>query len=60
METWATFSTIDHRKPLYRQALALFDRIVVPLPPKPVSQLTDSAGGQSKLLGDVFGRFAYG
>ncbi len=36
METWATCSIIDHRKPLYRQALALFDRIVVPLPPAPI------------------------
>jgi hypothetical protein len=26
METWATFSVVDHRKPIYRQALALFDR----------------------------------
>src|SRR6516225_8229056 len=40
METWATFSIIDHRKPLYRQALALFDRIVVPLPPKPIGDQT--------------------
>jgi hypothetical protein len=40
METWATFSIIDHRKPIYRQALALFDRIVVPLPPKPIGNQT--------------------
>jgi hypothetical protein len=40
METWATFSIIDHRKPLYRQALALFDRIVVPIPPKPIGNQT--------------------
>lgn len=40
METWATFSIIDHRKPVYRQALALFDRIVVPLPPKPIGDQT--------------------
>jgi hypothetical protein len=40
METWATFSIIDHRKPIYRQALALFDRIVVPLPPKPIGDQT--------------------
>lgn len=26
METWATFSIVDHRKPIYRQALALFER----------------------------------
>jgi hypothetical protein len=41
METWATFSIIDHRKPVYRQALALFDRIVVPLPPKPIADQTE-------------------
>jgi len=40
VETWATFSIIDHRKPIYRQALALFDRIVVPLPPKPIGDQT--------------------
>jgi hypothetical protein len=40
METWATFSIIDHRKPIYRQALALFDRIVVPLPSKPIGDQT--------------------
>jgi hypothetical protein len=40
METWATFSIIDHRQPVYRQALALFDRIVVPLPPKPIGDQT--------------------
>ena len=40
METWATFSIIDHRRPIYRQALALFDRIVVPLPPDPIGDQT--------------------
>jgi len=40
METWATFSIIDHRRPIYRQALALFDRIVVPLPAKPIGDQT--------------------
>jgi hypothetical protein len=40
METWATFSIIDHRKPIYRQALALFDKIVVPIPPKPIGDQT--------------------
>jgi hypothetical protein len=40
METWATFSITDHRQPIYRQALALFDRIVVPLPPKPIGDQT--------------------
>src|SRR5262245_15225437 len=41
METWATFSIIDHRAPIYRQALALFDRIVVPIPPKPIGDQTE-------------------
>lgn len=40
METWATFSIIDHRQPVYRQALALFDRIVVPVPPEPIGNQT--------------------
>src|SRR5215831_10829725 len=40
METWATFSIVDHRKPTYRQPLALFNRIVVPLPPKPIGDQT--------------------
>jgi hypothetical protein len=40
METWATFSITDHRKPIYRQALALFDRIVVPLPKEPIGDQT--------------------
>src|SRR5437879_4412802 len=40
METWATFSIIDHRKPVYRQALALFDRIVVPVPGEPIGDQT--------------------
>lgn len=40
METWATFSIIDHRAPVYRQALALFDGIVVPIPPHPIGDQT--------------------
>jgi hypothetical protein len=40
METWATFSIVDHRAPVYRQALALFDRIVVPVPPQPIGDQT--------------------
>src|SRR5260221_1307862 len=40
METWATFSIIDHRAPVYRQALALFDRIVVPIPREPIGDQT--------------------
>ena len=41
METWATFSIVDHRQPIYRQALALFDRIVVPLPNKTIGNQTE-------------------
>jgi hypothetical protein len=40
METWATFSIVDHRQPIYRQALALFDRIVVPIPSAPIGDQT--------------------
>jgi len=40
METWATFSIIDHRAPIYRQALALFDRIVVPVLREPIGHQT--------------------
>jgi hypothetical protein len=51
METWATFSIIDHRKPVFRQALALFDRIVVPVPPTPVGDQTQEELNQ--LIADV-------
>jgi hypothetical protein len=50
METWATFSVVDHRKPIYRQALALFDRIVVPLPPTPIGNQTLLADCKSYLV----------
>jgi hypothetical protein len=40
-EYWATFSIYDHRTSLYRQALILFDRIVVPIPTRRVGDLTD-------------------
>jgi hypothetical protein len=39
-ETWATFSITDHRAPIYRQALALFDKIVVPIPKEPIANQT--------------------
>lgn len=48
METWATLSIIDHRKPIYRQALALFDRIVVPLPPTRIGDQTQEELNQLK------------
>src|SRR6266851_822467 len=34
-EYWATFSIYDHRTPLFKQALLLFDRVVVPIPNAP-------------------------
>ena len=48
MQTWATFSIVDHRKPIYRQALALFDRIVVPVPPAPIGDQTQDELTQLK------------
>jgi hypothetical protein len=39
-EHWATFSIYDHRTDLYRRALLLFDRIVVPIPESPIGRLT--------------------
>lgn len=41
-ESWATFSIYDHRTPIYRRALLLFDRIVVPVPARPVGSLLPS------------------
>jgi hypothetical protein len=38
-EYWATFSIFDHRGPLYRKALVLFDRVVMPVPTVPVGGL---------------------
>jgi hypothetical protein len=40
-EYWATFSIYDHRTPVYRQALLLFDRIVVPIPSREFGGLKD-------------------
>lgn len=39
-EHWATFSIYDHRTAIFRQALLLFDRIVVPVPAAPFRKLT--------------------
>ena len=39
-EYWGTFSIYDHRRPLYRQSLVLFDRVVIPIPSKPVGNQT--------------------
>src|SRR5688572_8062323 len=38
-EHWATFSIYDHRTALYRQALLLFDRVVIPIPAAPFGDL---------------------
>jgi len=40
-EYWATFSIFDHRKSMFRQALVLFDRIVVPVSIEPVGDQTE-------------------
>lgn len=40
-EYWATFSIYDHRSVLYRQAMVLFDRIVVPIPTRKIGKLTN-------------------
>lgn len=48
MQTCATFSIHDHRNPLFRQALALFDCIVVPIPSKPIGGLTADELAQLK------------
>jgi hypothetical protein len=37
-EYWATFSIYDHRDPVYRQSLVMFDRIVVPVPVRPIKK----------------------
>jgi hypothetical protein len=40
-EYWATFSIYDHRKSLYRRSLVLFDRVVIPIPKKPIGNQTE-------------------
>jgi hypothetical protein len=50
-EYWATFSIYDHRSQLYRQALTLFDRAVVPVPTRPFGTPTDDEIEQ--LAGEV-------
>ena len=39
-ELWGTFSIYDHRDPVFRRALVLFDRVVIPVPDKPIGNLT--------------------
>jgi hypothetical protein len=40
-EYWGTFSIYDHRSPAYKQSLLFFDRIVVPVPDRPVGRLSE-------------------
>lgn len=39
-ELWGTLSIYDHRDPLFKNALLLFDRIVVPIPESPIHEQT--------------------
>lgn len=38
-EYWGTFSIYDHTGPVYRRALVMFDRVVIPVPTAPVGRL---------------------
>ena len=33
---FGTFSIFDHRDPVFRKALILFDRVVIPVPGRPI------------------------
>src|SRR6267142_1760973 len=39
-EYWGTFSIYDHRDPVFRKALILFDRVVIPVPDRPIYDIT--------------------
>lgn len=39
-ELWGTFSIYDHRDEIFKQSLILFDRIVIPIPNKPLGNQT--------------------
>ncbi len=39
-ELWGTLSIYDHRHPLFKNSLLLFDRIVVPVPENPIYEQT--------------------
>jgi len=39
-EFWGTLSIYDHRHPMFIRSLLLFDRIVIPIPPNPIYDLT--------------------
>jgi hypothetical protein len=40
-EHWGTFSIFDHRDPVFRRALVLFDRVVIPVPDRPMYDITE-------------------
>ena len=40
-EFWGTLSIYDHRNPIFIKSLILFDRIVIPIPDKPVGDQTN-------------------
>jgi hypothetical protein len=40
-EYWGTLSLYDHRKSMFVKSLVLFDRIIIPIPNKPVYDLTN-------------------
>ncbi|GGG34232.1 hypothetical protein GCM10011344_38730 [Dokdonia pacifica] len=39
-ELWGTFSIYDHRDAIFRKSLITFDRIVIPIPNKPIGNQT--------------------
>lgn len=40
-EYWGTFSIYDHTTAVYRRALVMFDRVVIPVPTAPFGRLTE-------------------
>jgi hypothetical protein len=39
-ELWGTFSIYDHRDEIFRKSLITFDRVVIPIPDKPIGNQT--------------------
>jgi hypothetical protein len=39
-ELWGTFSIYDHREAIFRKSLVTFDRVVIPIPDKPIGNQT--------------------
>lgn len=50
-EQWGTLSIYDHRTSLILESLVLFDRLVIPIPPTPIHDLTEEE--LDKLSADV-------